>query len=184
MDILNFIQTLGISNHPGFRFKENLEGYRDFTFGCKAGPVEPNITDLSHELAHAAQFGAKAFRFRAFSWGFNFKVPHKLICGQYISEPETYKGTLREIETVAFQLHLLQSGGIVVEDINAWFAETVSSFKYLPDFIHVPGNEESEKFSWCVDKAMEFYTMTNKSVVFKRLIGWLDATNRKLSKIL
>lgn len=178
-EIETFIADLGISNHPGLKVDESLQGYRDWTFGCRAGPVEANVDDLAHELAHAIQFGAKQFRRRAFEFGFNFKVPRKWVYDRFVVEPITNQATMRELETFAIQAHLM---GINSGSIIEFAKSRVESMKYMPDSYCIPGQNISEQESWMADRVIEFFDATSKGECINELNKWLDATDKMFKR--
>jgi hypothetical protein len=71
------LSKLPFGRHPALFFHPALEGYQNYTFGCRSGPtISPR--NLFHELGHAAQFGPQAFRDRATEFGFAFRTPHRV----------------------------------------------------------------------------------------------------------
>lgn len=88
-----FLERLDIAGHPGLRVSRKVEGYRDYTFGCRAGPSRASVRNLAHELAHAAEFGAGNFSKRCFMGSFVFKVRKVNVMGQLYPEPRTCNAT-------------------------------------------------------------------------------------------
>lgn len=177
-----FLSALGIQCHPGLRWDPHIEGYRDFTFGCKAGPCAPNIMDLCHELAHAAQFGPGQFRQRARPRGFKFNVPTIWIGNTLCDEAATAQATLRELETFAYQAHLLEAAGIQFSR-NAMFLYAGELLvRWMHDWYHVPGDDEKARRRWCVEQAERYYARRTQSMVLARLNGWLDKTEARLAR--
>lgn len=176
MKINTFLKKLGIAGHPGLRVDPKLEGYQDFTFGCRAGPVEPNVNDLAHELAHAAQFGPRYFKFRAFKHGFQFRMRQVELLGRFYSEPSTPQATTRELDTFAYQAHLLQLAGVKL-DLDKHFEEAADILtRFMPDWWAVPGDTSAERKAWCVAQGKRFYERRKPQTVLNRLRGWLDLT--------
>ena len=59
------LQRLGaISRHPAFRVKMSKEGYSNFIFGAAAGPAA-KLSNVLHDMAHAAEFGPDAYTRRS-----------------------------------------------------------------------------------------------------------------------
>lgn len=183
MDIKTFLTNLGVLEHPGFRYKHRQEGYRNYTFGCRAGPSKANIDDLAHELAHAAQFGPEAFKQRAFDGGFCFKVPMKEVLGHVYVEPITPQATLRELDTFACQAHLLMAAGLPV-DLDKHCAKAADLLtRWMHDWWLVPGSTEKERKAWSKAKALEFYERRSQADVLAALFSWLDLTDLRLKKL-
>lgn len=180
MKIEVFLQNLGIANHPGLRVSHRLQGYWNFTFGCRAGPVRANICDLSHELAHAAQFGPRYFKARASETGFSFRLRKVLVLGSYYDEPITAKATLRELDTFAYQAHLLEMAGVRFDRASFFKHAAHLMTSYMPDWYCVPGASTDARMVWCVERANAFYARRKPHTVLRRLIGWLDETERYL----
>lgn len=176
-----FLKNLGIADHPGLRVNPKLEGYRDYTFGCHAGPTSPNVMDLSHELAHAAQFGARYFKYRAAEYGFVFKLHRVKVLGQYYVEPRTAGATIRELETFAYQAHLLQAAGETL-NLDRFFKHGADLMvRFMPDWFCIPGDTEDERRAWCIEKSRYFYRRRKRETVLRRLKEWLDETERHLA---
>ena len=182
MTIDEFLTNLGISDHPGFRIQRRLEGYRQYTFGCRAGPGKANIKDLAHELAHAAQFGPQLFRYRATESGFVFKTRRIWVYDRFCAEPRTANSTLRELDTFAHQAHLMELAGIAVDKAEMFDYAGMLMTKWMPDWYHHSGKGEEERKSWCSSQAHVFYEQLDPLTVLDRLVGWLDATARRLAR--
>ena len=178
--IENFLQKLGIADHPGLRVKLKQEGYKNFTFGCATGPSGPNVTDLSHELAHACQFGARYFAYRALPAGFRFKLREIFVYDRYCIEPKTAQATCRELDTFAYQLHLLELAGEVVDHAEYFVYAAGLMTQFMHDWWHIPGKGESERKAWCVKRAKSCYAKHKPATVKRRLIAWLNATQNHL----
>lgn len=155
--IQTFIERLGIAGHPALRISRRQEGYRDYTFGCQAGPGRASVRNLAHELAHAAEFGAGAFSQRCFMGRFRYKVRKVKVIDQYYVEPRTCDATRRVLRTFALQLHLLQYAG---ERVNAQaFARNAadSIVRFMYDWWHIPGNTMQSLKSWCAQQVLDHH---------------------------
>jgi hypothetical protein len=177
-----FLETLGINKHPGLKINYNGCGYNDYTFGCKAGPVVPNVEDLAHELAHAIQFKAKNFHHRAKYGEFRFKENRKFLMGHSWSEQSTNQCTERELETFAIQAHLLRLGDYQF-DTDEFFVKSANLTKYLPDFVMNPGENDGEIIALCSIRVKQYYESVNPSEIVPELIRWLDKTAKKLTTV-
>lgn len=176
--IQDFLTKLGIASHPGLQFNYNKEGYSNFTFGCRAGPGRPTVNDLAHELAHAAQFGPRNFKYRAVYGDFSFRMRKVTILGNQYDEPKTAQATLRELDTFAYQAHLMQIAGVDI-DLKQHFEKAADLMvRFMPDWLAIPGHDCDSRKAWCVNKASEFYTRRKAKTALKRLIGWLDETQK------
>ena len=96
-------------------FNPWVEGYRDYAFGGRAGP-SIGVRNVFHEMAHAAQFGRDSFRQRATAEGYKFKVRTIFVFDRYCQEPRSGQATYRELDTFAYQLHLMRAAGMKVDD--------------------------------------------------------------------
>ena len=185
MKIDTFLENLGIANHPGLRISRRQTGYANFTFGCSLPFRNACTRLLAHELGHAAQFGPQHFRRRARSYGYVFKMRKVTVQGTYhdviCEEPITAQATVRELETFAFQLRLLELAGVRVNHYRYFrHAARLMTF-HMPDWGCVPGEKEADRFKWCVHKAKALYARTPADVVLARLKGWLDETANHLA---
>jgi len=182
MDIDQFLQKLGIADHPGLRVAKNREGYRDYTFGCRAGPGAATISDLAHELAHAAQFGPRYFKTRARAHGFDFRLRRVWIYNQYCIDQRTTQATCRELDTFAYQAHLMELAGVPFdrEDLFKHAADLMTRFMH--DWYCVPGDSTEERKAWCIEKAKAYYARRKADTVLRRLNAWLDLTHQHLRK--
>lgn len=181
MKIDTFLENLGIADHPGLRIERRLMGYENFAFGCRITLCQPSARHLAHELGHAAQFGPKHFSRRARQYGFNFKMRTVDVVGTICVEPDTAQATVRELETFAFQAHLLELAGVRVNHARYFRRAALIMTNHMPDWYAVPGESEAERFKWCVQKAKALYTRTPADVVLARLKGWLDETAKHLA---
>jgi len=182
VDCAQFLRALGIDHHPGFRWDLKLEGYHNFTFGCRAGPGEPNVLDLCHELAHAAQFGPRQFKRRALQRGFHFGVRAIVIAGRMCDEPLTACATSRELDTFAYQAHLLEASGLQVDRQELFRYAGVLLVRWMPDWYNIPGGNEQARRVWCTARAERFYQKRTQLSAVERLNGWLDKTAAHLAR--
>ncbi|KVP75126.1 hypothetical protein WJ96_05025 [Burkholderia ubonensis] len=180
MKINVFLKNLGIADHPGLRVELKRSGYQDYTFGCRVLYGRPTVKDLAHELAHAAQFGPRNFRYRAFEHGFDFRLRKVLLLGQYYSEPRTHQATRRELETFAYQAHLMELAGVVFCRDKLFLHAASLLTRFMADWHCVPGNSAAERRAWCVEQANAFYARRKPETVLRRLKGWLDETEKHL----
>ncbi len=174
------LSRLPVAAHPALRFDPWLEGYRGYVFGGRAGP-SVSVTSLFHELGHAAQFGVQMFRTRATEHGFHFKVPRKFIFNRYCDEPRTGQGTERELETFAYQLHLLRCAGHKVSDEH-FMPYCARLMRFMPDWYHIPGEGDEGRAKHCEQRLNEHYHRLERREVVDRLEAWLDATARRLKR--
>lgn len=185
MKIDTFLENLGIADHPGLRIDRRLMGYENFTFGCTITYRKASARLLAHELGHAAQFGPQHFARRARPYGYVFKMRTITVEGMrgpvICDEPVTAQSTVRELETFAFQAHLLELAGIRVDHYRYFRHVARLMTFHMPDWGSVPGETEADRFKWCVAKAKALYTRTPAEVVLARLKGWLDETAKHLA---
>jgi len=168
------IAKLPFGKHPGLLIDPLLEGYRDYTFGGRAGPVV-SIFNLFHEMAHATQFGAENFLTRASSDGFVFETPGIFVYDRICVEPQTSQATERELETFAYQLHLMRSAGCRVNE-KTFFTRCANLMIYMPDWLNVPGASDEKRIAWCINKIEDTFQRITKAETLDRLESWLDAT--------
>ena len=178
-EILDFLERLGVAGHPGLLVNERGEGYRDHAFGCRAGPSKPNVHDLSHELAHASQFGARYFHHRASRGTFLFRTRKIFVYDRFCVEPRSNQATLRELDTFACQLHLLEAAG-EGPDRAEFMRESARLMRLMPDWWLVPGDSEEERALWCESRIRSYFEKRRQQTVKRRLVQWLDATQSKL----
>lgn len=174
------LKRLPLARHPALFFNPWVEGYRDYAFGGRAGP-SVQASSMFHELAHAAQFGVEKFRTRATDTGFHFKVPQRFIYDRYCAEPRTHQATLRELETFAYQLHLMRLAGYKLDD-RAFTDYSARLMQYMHDWWHVPGGDEDARAAYCAGHILEFHARLAPAMVLDRLEAWLDATARRLKR--
>lgn len=169
-----------LGQHPGLLFNITLQGYRDHTFGGRAGP-SVHLSHLFHELAHAAQFGPKQFARRAKPHGFVFKTPTVCVQGRQYDEPDTRQGVERELDTFAHQLHLMQAAGLKTAP-ETFISYSATLMRFMPDWYHVPGENEEKRFAFCRDHMRKRYAALTQATVLDSLRAWLDATHRRVSR--
>ena len=172
----------GIGMHPALKIDPWVEGYKNFTFGGSAAG-HPHISNVFHELAHAAEFGARRFQHRATSVGFHFKTPQKFIFNTLLCEPRTMQMTMREIRTFAYQIHLMQAAGLHI-NVEAQFTDMAVLCDWLPDHWNIPGHTYSEKRAWCRNEIISHYQSVTQQDVLDKLKGWLDAHHRANQRML
>lgn len=180
--IQTFLERLGIADHPALRVSRQHEGYRDYTFGCRAGPSGASVRNLAHELAHAAEFGAAAFSRRCFMGSFCFKVRKIRVMGRYYPEPRTCSATQRELRTFALQLHLLQHAGERV-DVSAYLRDSAKLMtQFMHDWWRIPGHDEKQRIQWCQQQILDHHSRTSPETVVLELKAWLDKTHARLRR--
>lgn len=172
------LAKLSFGSHPALRVRADLEGFRDYTFGMRAGPsICPR--QVFHELAHAAQFGPEEFSKRCSKGGFVFKRYHQIsISGQRYCHPLSIKAIHRELETFAFELHLLRAVDYKVT-AEQFFKESARLMQYMPDWFLVPGKTDAAKTEFCVKKIRGYFKSQDSSTVLDRLEGWLDLMTKR-----
>lgn len=166
--ITDLLSYYGLIDHPGMKISPSKTGYNNYSFGCSAGPIDPNISDLCHELAHAVQFGTHNFDSRVSAGSFNFT---------YQDEYATYQPSLRELETFAIQAHLLNS---FCEDfdLDAYIDYSINlTIAWMHDSHNIPGNKRADKKDYCFDRFMDFYLKHDLLTILNELFGWLARFN-------
>lgn len=179
-DCIEKLSRLPVARHPGLMFSPGVEGYRDYTFGARAGP-SVDAVNLFHELAHAAQFGADNFSRRATSEGFVFKTRRVFVYNTYCEEPRTSKATLRELDTFAYQLHLMRLAGFTQTD-DEFMSYNAKVMRFMSDWWHIPGNSDEKRAAWCQAYIAKRYAKLNAADVVARLDAWLDKTWMRLNQ--
>lgn len=175
------LAKLPFAGHPALRVRADLEGFKDYTFGMRAGPsISPR--QVFHELAHAAQFGPAEFSKRCTKGGFVFKRYHQIqVMGERCSHPLTVKAIQRELETFAYELHLLRAVGYRVSE-EQFFYESANLMKYMPDWFLVPGKSDEHKSEFCKKAIKAYFNQLDSKTVLTRLEGWLNLTAKRLRK--
>lgn len=174
------LARLPVAGHSALRFDPWVEGYRNYVFGARAGPTV-SVTSLFHELAHAAQFGAEKFRYRATDHGFQFKVPRRFIFDRYCDEPRTGQATHRELQTFAYQLHLLRLAGHKVADEH-YIPYCARLMQFMHDWYFIPGKSDEARARYCAQVIEREFHRVSAMEVSDRLEGWLDATTRRMRR--
>lgn len=167
------VAKLPFAKHPYFRFKPTLEGYQGYVFGGRAGPnVGPwNVT---HELAHAAEFGHENFRTRNLMGAFHFRVHRVYFQGEGYVEQRTGQATERECRTIGLQMHLLQAIGIQLHD-DRFLQDAMCSMAFMPDSFAADNDGKSQLIVATRDRY-------SSSEVFERVEAWLDKTAARLRR--
>jgi hypothetical protein len=156
----------------------NQEGYRDYTFGGRAGP-SVEFDNLCHELAHAAQFGPEMFDARCTAGGgYHFPVREISIGGEMCEEPATPQCSLREIETFAIQYQLMRYVGCRPV-FDQYAKQVVSICSFLPDWWTL-GGIEGRKTQIPVLLA-QFTDQWSPARAIARITAWLDLTEKRLT---
>lgn len=166
-----------IREHPALWFSPQLEGYRRYVFGARAGP-QLSPLHLFHELAHAAQFGAAAFEVRATAAGFRFNQRTVCVLGQQYREALTDKATRRELETFGLQLHLMRAAGYRI-GARQFASQVCGALRFMEDWHNVPGIWDTQRIEYCVEQVLEFHAQQTQAQALTQLLGWLDATHRR-----
>src|SRR5258706_11125930 len=96
------LKRLSFNVHPALMVNSRIEGYSNYTFGGRAGPTV-EFTNVLHELAHAAEFGAKNFRCRCKNGGFVFRLVERIVLGHTYYECSTSQPVLRELRVFVRQ---------------------------------------------------------------------------------
>lgn len=170
------LARLPIAKHPALIYNPWMEGYRGYTFGGRAGP-SVGVINLFHELAHAAQFGAEQFSERAHSGGFEFKIPQVYIFNRLCTEPITSQATLRELDTFAHQLHLMQAAYKNM-DVTGQAQRFAHVMRLMHDWYNVEGADDEGRQAQCADWIEERHAQLTTAEVLDKLEGWLDMTQQ------
>lgn len=175
--LLARLERFSFRNHPALRVSPDLEGYRDFSFGGRAGP-DCDFSHLAHELAHAAEFGPEQFRERGRFGRFNFHVHQVRVLGQMYDEPHTPQATQRECRTAGLQWMLLEMSGRKVH-AGHYLESFVSTMDFMPDWVHSWGSVRRE------DAIRKLVLDTRESCrqgeLIGRIEGWLDLNRQELA---
>lgn len=171
-EIHALLSYYGLKDHPGMKIGPSKTGYNNYSFGCSAGPSDPNIEDLCHELAHAVQFGSRNFEARVSDVGFNFI---------FQDEYATHQPSLRELETFAIQAHLL-NGFRKDFDLDEYISYSINlTFKWMHDSHNIPGNTIASKKEYCFNRFIEFYLSHDLFAILSELFDWLDLTYYRIT---
>lgn len=171
------LARLPMAKHPALRILPWQEGYRNYLFGARSGP-SVQVSSLFHELGHAAQFGVGMFRTRATEQGFYFKVPQIFVYDRYCVGPKTGQATARELETFAYQLHLMRVAGCKQTDAE-FFEYCGRLMRFMHDWWHIPGESDEERATYCSQQIATYYAQIDRKDALARLEAWLDATSRR-----
>jgi hypothetical protein len=171
---------LPIAKHPGLLFSLEVEGWRDYAFGARAGPSYDAV-NIFHELAHASQFGPDQFKARASANGFVFKLPRIWVYDRFCVEPTTNQMTERELDTFAHQLHLMRLAGFKVSD-SQFVSYSASLMSWMEDWWHVPGEGEEGRAAWCAQEIRNRHENLRPAEVIDKLVAWLDKTHKRLKR--
>lgn len=175
------LKRLGVASHSNLLFSPSMEGYHDYTFGCRAGP-KIDLDNLFHELGHAAEFGED----RAGAGYFDFRGPMQLVenDGPLDLDHKTCQATQRECRTFAYQFHLMMLAG--VRSFN--FFDHASVMRFMPDFWYVPelkiagrtespdswSNYDQVRIVWCENHIREWVDKIKPQDALGRLVAFLD----------
>lgn len=164
--------------HKNFKYDENLEGTRDYVFGCKAGPSK-NIFNLSHEVAHFVQLSDDEFDKKMIDGNLIFHFPKEYVYDRFICEPETDQISRRELET--FVIQWLMNSQFNKSNLSSYFYknEIYNLFSWLPDWIvfHRESSKNTDTFKRFVrteaKKFVEIWSVEKiKNILNKRLNNW------------
>lgn len=173
-EINSFLRHYGLDDHPGMRIVPDMTGYKNYSFGCSAGPIDPGVNNLCHELGHAVQFGCDNFETRVHQSGFLFFNP--VDCRSY----KTCEPILRELETFAIQAHLLNHyfDDFDLDEFVTFSIKLMQDWMY--DWYNVPGDSHVERIEYCNDKFMDFYNQRDIFSILHVLFDWLDLTHNRI----
>ncbi len=135
------LAKLGFANHPAMKWAIELEGYHNYTFGCRAG-LSSGFANLCHELAHAVEFGADNFATRAREGSFVFKVRHVTVLGHRYVEFNTSQPTLRECRVGGIQKRLMRAAGYKFTD-QVFDQHYIDIMEYMSDWYMVKDRENT-----------------------------------------
>ena len=178
--IVERIAKLGLSEHPGLLFKIGLEGYRDYAFGSRSGPVL-DVSSLFHEFAHATEFGPDRFDTRCTEHGFTFNVKERWVYDRYCVEPETMQAVARELRTFGYQFHLMRLAGYRIT-AELFSATNAPVMRFMPDWYCVPGEKDEGRIAFCEQQILSYIKQFDAQEAFSRFTGWLDHTVKRLER--
>ena len=147
-----------ILNNPHFIYNPDGSGYRNFVFGCMAGPSRC-IDNLLHEICHAVEFGHANYRQRMAGGIFHFKKPKSQYLGYPFNTivydpPKGNHASMRELETFAMQYLILEQSGI-----ERSIEKYIDVLQYVPDYMNydVQYGEKEKQFlkfkeKWTVEQ--------------------------------
>lgn len=174
-------KSLGGVYNPGFKWNPSREGYRDYEFGCSAGP-DINFSHLAHELGHAAEFGPDMHRYRNIDGRFLFKNSYVVVLGKRYVEPKTDQSTERELRTIAHQIRIMKMCGVKAS-VDYLVNQLCSSLKYMTDSYNVPGDDAAARAQRNAIRVKEYLQAGSDYDTINRLFGWLDKTNKRLKRL-
>jgi hypothetical protein len=179
------LNKVGLLDHAKIDYSE--QGFKNFVFGCRTGPSEPQLEVLCHDLGHVLEFGSRLITRRTKYGCFRFIAKGKFVFHHYVFEPTTTKIIERECRAVAYSVALMRSMG-VRKELNSLIYDECSSFEFLPDFLNVPGNSKEDRIQWCIDYTASFYidNINVDSVIceLKNLLKKVYKNESRLSEIL
>lgn len=171
------LSRLAFSDHPALRWSLKTEGYKDLSFGARAGPGA-GFSNLCHEIAHAVEFGADQFRTRVVSGHFVFKLPRQIILGHSVCEPETPQVTLRECRVGGIQKRLLRAAGYRIDD-ETFIDQYLETMSYMPDACCLHGARGEALMRKTLEKSYRAWTMDR---INKEMQRWLDKSKKRLDR--
>lgn len=157
---------------PDFIVDIDQVGLRNYVFGGRIiHSCEPEISTISHEMAHLIQLSGHELRWKFHAWDGNlrFKTPSKLIFNTVVCEPETTQISMREIEV--FYIQSLIEGAT---DLRKWvFDNDIQSILYwLPDnwlfFIDQIDTSDDGKNEYVYEKMSAFADKWNYTNVVEK----------------
>jgi hypothetical protein len=175
------IERLGLKQHPGLLFSIHTEGYREYAFGARTGP-SIGLSNVFHELAHAAEFGPEQFDQRASAQGYRFNLPEVWVYDRFCVEPATMQAIERELRTFAYQYYLMCRAGYRL-DRSLFARKRAPLMSYMADWLCVPATGEEARVAYCASRILDYIEEVSSEKALERLCGWLDLTAKKLDKL-
>lgn len=168
------MKETGFLNHPAFKYSFSSSGFKNYTFGAVTGPAI-SISSLFHEMGHAVDFilSGENVRERTLGGQFRFNVKQIALNGQLYDQVETAQCTERECRAFAIQLKLMHIVGFKT-DLNQFAAYSARLTTWLPDWIHIDGNNENERTQWCKKYIIDLYHNLKDDDVLNAMRKWLD----------
>lgn len=169
-------QNFPLAHHKGFFWNFNQEGYRDYTFGCRSGPVRC-LSALAHELGHAIEFGAKSFEFRAKDCHgrFRFQEPRQWAYDRYVCEPQSGVMSEREARALGIEARLMELFTGHTLDMEDFKAYCFRLREFLPDWHFYSQREEAYK-----QLVQDTYEAFETSRCLSELNRWFEKTHLTL----
>ncbi len=174
------IGRLGLSAHPGLLFSINSEGYKNYAFGARTGPSIA-VSNVFHELAHAAEFGPDEFEARASAEDYRFKLPEVWVYDRICIEPATTQAILRELRTFAHQYHLMRLAGYRL-DKRSFARQSAQLMQFMPDWLCIPERGDTARTRYCSSRIGTYIKAYHAEDSFERLRGWLDRVPARLNR--